>query len=539
MRKILVPPLLFVLLLIGCGERTEQMRALLHEQDSLNRAFVPFTTDSTVRLLADYFDHHGTNYDRVWAHYLLGSALRDMREAPAALAAFQHAAELADTTAGGDSIFSLLAKIHGQMGEIFDRQYLPQQSKQAYEEASRNAMTAGDTLLALLFQRFIVSAYYQQHQFDSIDRFSEHIAYELRRRGDTINAARMLGVAISSNIERDSLEKARNYMDIYEREGDIYDEDGNLRPYLSVYNYYRGLYMLKTNELSKAEQSFRDVLIHTDDMESIKGGYDGLRRLYSKLGQRDSALKYTMLYADANDTCYFHQSREETVNMQSLYHFERVQRIAHQKTMQLERTKSNAVVICACLFSIIIGLVTAFYTYRKRKMKEFIKRQHSYVIAQEEIEKLEREIEEEKERLAQSGVEITGQQRKISDLTEEIAQMKYHLSCLRPEGKLLDTIKNLVRARISMSAMDWKDVMAYQEENDPLFLSRLGEACSSLTSLETKLCILTRMGISVGDIAILMDKSVAMISKTRNHLMKKIFNSSRGAKGFDDRIRQL
>ena len=44
MRKILFLPLLFFLLLFGCGGRTERMRTLLLRQDSLNRAYVTFTT---------------------------------------------------------------------------------------------------------------------------------------------------------------------------------------------------------------------------------------------------------------------------------------------------------------------------------------------------------------------------------------------------------------------------------------------------------------------------------------------------------------
>ena len=63
------------------------MRTLLHEQDSLNRAYQHLSLD-TIHQLTDYFDRHGPNYDRVHSHYLLGSALRDLREAPAALDAY-------------------------------------------------------------------------------------------------------------------------------------------------------------------------------------------------------------------------------------------------------------------------------------------------------------------------------------------------------------------------------------------------------------------------------------------------------------------
>ena len=69
MRKLLFLPLLFSLL-SGCGNvRTDQMRTLLHEQDSLNRAYQHLSLD-TIYQLTDYFDRHGPNYDRVHSHYL-------------------------------------------------------------------------------------------------------------------------------------------------------------------------------------------------------------------------------------------------------------------------------------------------------------------------------------------------------------------------------------------------------------------------------------------------------------------------------------
>ena len=538
MRKLLFLPLLFSLL-SGCGNvRTDQMRTLLHEQDSLNRAYQHLSLD-TIYQLTDYFDRHGPNYDRVHSHYLLGSALRDLREAPAALDAFQQAAELADTTAGGDSIYALLAKIHGQMGSLFNKQYLSLQAKEAYQTAARNAMAAKDTLLALNFLRLVVSSFYQQHQFDSIDRFSERIAYELRRRGDTVNAARTFGVAISANIERDSLEKAKAYMDIYEQEGEIYDGNGNVLPYLSIYNYYRGLYFLKKGEPTEAERLFRDVVLHADDIEQLKGGYDGLRRTYTILGRRDSALKYTTLYADANDTCYFHQTREETLNMQSLYDYGRIRNLADQKSLQLEKTKSHTVVLGAFSLIVIFGLITVLYLYRKKKVREIIQKQLSYLIAQDEIKELELRIKEEKEQVAQSTMKRQEQQQAIHDLTQEVGQLKYKLLTLRPKGKLHDTLKNLARTGIGLCPSDWNEIMDFMEENDPLFLPKLNKACPTLTIMETRLCILTRMGYSVGDIAVLMDKSVQSISKGRNHLMKKIFNDSNGAKPFDTKIQQL
>ncbi len=55
--------------------------------DSLNRNYIPITTDSLLLQATAYFDSHGTPNERLRAHYLLGCAYRDMGEAPQAIEA--------------------------------------------------------------------------------------------------------------------------------------------------------------------------------------------------------------------------------------------------------------------------------------------------------------------------------------------------------------------------------------------------------------------------------------------------------------------
>ena len=538
MRKILLLPFLFSLLM-GCGDgRTDQMRALLHEQDSLNRAYQPLSLD-TIRQLTDYFDHHGTNYDRVHAHYLLGSVYRDMGEAPASLASFQHAAEVADTTAGGDSLYALLAKIHGQMGILFIRQYLPQQAEEAFWEASKNAKQANDILLALDYQRYIVSTFYQRQLFDSIDIFSEQIADELRTLGDTVRAARSLGVAISSNIERDSIEKARRYMDIYEREGDIFDEDNHIRPELAVYNYYRGLYYLKKGDYPLSERLFRQALAHPMDKEQVKGGYLGLRKLFTALGQRDSTLKYTILYADANDTCYARQAREETANMQALYKYERVSRLASQKTLQLERNKAYTVIIVSIFLMAILGVAVSFYLYRKKKKQQLMQAHFRYHLAKTRLETLEKEQKNEKEKESIHHLDNDEIVKNIRQLEVEIVQLKRRIKEYRSENGLIDIIKKMATIGIGLMPSDWKDIEDYFFKEDPSFLPNLTNRYSNLSLFEQQVCMLTRLGFQVGEIASLLEKHISIISRIRKDLMDKIFHQKGKTKSFDFKIRSL
>ena len=80
----LLPCLL--LTVTGCTDPQEarEMRLLMEQADSMNRNYVPFTTDTVARRVAGWYDRHGTANERVRAHYLLGCAYRDMGEAPQA-----------------------------------------------------------------------------------------------------------------------------------------------------------------------------------------------------------------------------------------------------------------------------------------------------------------------------------------------------------------------------------------------------------------------------------------------------------------------
>ena len=525
MRKLLILPLLFFLLM-GCGDgRTDRMRALLHEQDSLNRAYQQLSLD-TIRQLTDYFDHHGTNYDRVHAHYLLGSVYRDMGEAPASLAAFQHAIEVADTTAGSDTLYALLAKIHGQMGILFIRQYLPQQAEEAFWEASKNAKQANDILLALDYQRYIVSTFYQRQLFDSIDIFSEQIADELRTLGDTVRAARSLGVAISSNIERDSIEKARRYMDIYEREGDIFDEDNHIRPELAVYNYYRGLYYLKKGDYPLSERLFRQALAHPMDMEQVKGGYLGLRKLFTALGQRDSTLKYTILYADANDTCYARQAREETANMQSLYDYSRHEKEALEKTAEAQRLQKMAIILLGALLLTLF----LFWIYRKRKELRFMTMKMDLLTMRQQLGNRERELEKAEQRNDTTKEEITALKGQINTLRSEMNRMRLKE----------DIAKSLHRTSLlncSMSDYEWEDVDAYFSENDPDFLALIQDGEDKLSDMEGKVCLLIRLGLSNKDMAVLLNCSSQSLSNLRSSLAQKLFGGKVQTRSIDQKIR--
>ena len=141
----------FILLLafVCCTNEADRnrMRAGLDSINIRNRSGQPFTV-SDVQPYVSFFDEHGTANDRLLAHYLLGLAYYDHGEAPMALECYQKAAECADTTAA-DCDYAQLARVYGQMAQVFYSQGLYHEQLQNTKVSVKYAWKGKDTLLAL------------------------------------------------------------------------------------------------------------------------------------------------------------------------------------------------------------------------------------------------------------------------------------------------------------------------------------------------------------------------------------------------------
>lgn len=136
-----------------------RMRLGLLRTKAQNSAGVMFTSDSVMRNIVEYYESEGDADDRMLAYYLMGSVYRDLGDSPLALQYFNKAAEQADTTSA-DCDYRLLCRIHGQAANLFLKQEIPYYALKEFAVAERYAMTAGDTLSALVFHEQRANAYY-------------------------------------------------------------------------------------------------------------------------------------------------------------------------------------------------------------------------------------------------------------------------------------------------------------------------------------------------------------------------------------------
>ena len=138
--------------------RSVRMRYQLLRHQAMNKAFVPFTSDSLMLDVTDYYDRHGTANERMQAHYLLGCVYRDMKEAPHAIDCYLDAIVKADTTRN-DCDFRTLSSVYSQIADLYHQQLLLSYEIEARRQAHKNALLAHDTLRAISDLKLSASAY--------------------------------------------------------------------------------------------------------------------------------------------------------------------------------------------------------------------------------------------------------------------------------------------------------------------------------------------------------------------------------------------
>lgn len=196
MRRLLLLVMVFPLLMVSCSRGGKELAAKLHLADSLieaepdsgvallvslreqvedaskanryryqlllakamNKAYVPFTSDSVMKDVAQYYDHHGSPNEQMMAHYLLGCAYRDMGSLPQALLQYEEAISQADTTSE-DCDFKTLGRIYGQAADILCDFQQPKDLLEYSRKARRFALMGEDTLSAISAYEHMADAY--------------------------------------------------------------------------------------------------------------------------------------------------------------------------------------------------------------------------------------------------------------------------------------------------------------------------------------------------------------------------------------------
>ena len=523
--------------------QSQKMRYELLRHKAMNKACITFTSDSVMKEVVDYYDHHGSANERMLANYVLGCVYRDMHEAPMALEYYNKATEQADTTAA-DCDYGTLYRVYSQMGFLFSKQYLPYQLLDAFGKAEKYAYLAKDTLNAIINYQNRENAYSYLGNKDSVIAINLHAATMFKQIGNNYAAAIAFGCNYNYYVEKEDTLNALKTFKAYFSTG--YEGNSEYEDSKAYVLCQKGTYYMFTAQLDSAYNNLQQSLRLCKSYSIKAATTKALAQYYAKVNQPAMAMKYALQSSEYNDSDLIEARKTQLQQVQAMYDYSRNQEVAKRAEQKAKRSmQMNYMIVLACIMLFLL----LSYIYRKQLALKKKKIAVSKLLYEDSLLKLKR-LQDEKAKLVSENDNklvqiITEKEKTINKLKAEIndIQEKYSLSSMSDvELALMDSsiykkIKFIeVHPKKNMSEEDWKELADTVEKAIPNFIPRLK---NKLSDKDYQICLLIRLGFSTSLIARLLDLSVAAISKSRKTMLKKICGKIGKPKDFDEYVRHI
>ena len=520
--------------------QSQKMRYELLRHKAMNKACITFTSDSVMKEVVDYYDHHGSANERMLANYVLGCVYRDMHEAPMALEYYNKATEQADTTAA-DCDYGTLYRVYSQMGFLFSKQYLPYQLLDAFGKAMKYAYLAKDTLNAIINYQNRENAYSYLGNKDSVIVINLHAATMFKQIGNNYAAAIAFGCNYKYYIEKKDFINAKKAFEAYNSTG--YEGNSNYEDAKAYVLCLKGTYYMFTGQLDSACYILQQSLKFCKSFSNKAATTKALAHYYAKVNQPSLAMKYALQSSEYNDSDLIEARKTQLQQVQAMYDYGRNQEIARMAEQKAKRsTQMNYMIVFAC----VVLFLFLSYVYRKQLALKKKRIAASKLVYEDSLLKLKRLQEEKAQLVAEKDKKlaqiITEKENAISKLVSEIhdIQNRYSLSSISDADLVLKNSSIYKKIQCieahpleEMNEEDWTELADTVEELIPNFIPMLKNRVSDR---DYRICLLIRLGIPASLMARLLNLSDAAISKSRKTMLKKLCGKVGKPKEFDEYV---
>ena len=372
--------------------QSQKMRYELLRHKAMNKACITFTSDSVMKEVVDYYDHHGSANERMLANYVLGCVYRDMHEAPMALEYYNKATEQADTTAA-DCDYGTLYRVYSQMGFLFSKQYLPYQLLDAFGKAEKYAYLAKDTLNAIINYQNRENAYSYLGNKDSVIAINLHAATMFKQIGNNYAAAIAFGCNYNYYVEKEDTLNALKTFKAYFSTG--YEGNSEYEDSKAYVLCQKGTYYMFTAQLDSAYNNLQQSLRLCKSYSIKAATTKALAQYYAKVNQPAMAMKYALQSSEYNDSDLIGARKTQLQQVQAMYDYSRNQEVAKRAEQKAKRSmQMNYMIVLAC----VVLFLFLSYVYRKQLALKKKRIAASKLVYEDCLLKLKR-LQEEKAQL--------------------------------------------------------------------------------------------------------------------------------------------
>jgi DNA-binding CsgD family transcriptional regulator len=429
------------------------------------------------------------------------------------------------------------------MADLFYYQRSPKFAKEANLNAIHIAMKCNDTLAILNFYSHLASIYDLTGRYDSVLHIGQE-SYNIHMKlGYEKQAYAVLPSLFATYLNNGQYEKAKPLMDLFETKMNLSDDSVNTSKKRILFYYYKAKYYNGINKVDSALYFYKKFLNNSNKSVYYENAYKGLMEVYHKLGKPDSVMKYSLLFANANDSACLISSAEEINRANALYNYNTSRRQADAMKQKAERYKytitiGSILAILAVLFAIYIII-----RYRRNAKKEFLELNTRYFetldkynqsekdlrMLNDDINKFKTEKEKENESLRQAMAQYTNS----NEIKEEWDAEKYILHC-----DVIRDLHNMATKGISASNVNWSKLTNLVSLHLSPIYSHITKSEYKLSDREILVCILIRLQFLPLEIAVLFNCSKQIVSNIRTNINRKLFQQE-GTKTLDSNIKRL
>ena len=494
-----------------------------------NKCDTVFNDDSLQKELVKYYDHHGTPNERMTAHYLLGRVYSDMGEAPLALQCFLDAVASADTTSQ-DCDFNTFFRIYGQIAMVYRSQCMSNEELAAWNQYSRFARKSGDMYNYIRGKEMTIGSYYDMGDTVSCLRITELCRKEFTEHDMPQEAASVFPSAIYIHLLNSNYEKAKEMMEVFEKESGLFDSLGNIEKGRESYYYSKGLYYLGVKEYDTAEYFFRKLLCFhfNHDFQANKG----LMSLYKKRNIIDSISKYAELYVDSEDELLSENQAEAVAQTAAYYKYNRLQKESEELAVKAEKSKWMSRLLFMLFFLIAVVSAYLFYLYKRKQKEKMEKLGIDYTNLMSKYRQACHETEKLK---SDKGEALREKENENSQLKFQLDRMKNIFEDLSPDMKKMALSKSEIVQKFKDMTIpmvppvlpckkDWKLLMETMEYTNPSLYRKI-ILSDNLSPQEKYTCLLTMLNFSSSELTVLLDTSKQRVANIKASANYKLFGN--------------
>lgn len=520
--------------------KAQRMRYDLLYHKAMNKAYIDFTSDSTMLAVVDYYEHHGTANDKMLAYYILGCVYRDMHETPMALEYYNKATEQADTAAQ-DCDYATLCRVYSQMGVLFSKQYLPYQELFSFEKATHYAYKAHDTLNAIRYYYNKTGAYTYLDNEDSAIIVNTRAAELFRKHGYDRDADIAFGCNYVYYLKRNNIDKAKKAFEAYNRVN--FAGNQNYEDSYAFLLYEKGLFFLQTKQLDSAYCKLNESLKFSKSFSNKAITTKTLAQYYLKRNNPILAAMYAMKSTEYNDSDLVRVRKTQLHQLQAMYDYSRNKRLAMVAEQKSEKRIMVIYVVILC--SIILFCLSIFiYKLQMNKKNHRISLiQQLYNDSLLKLQSNQRELQRVKdlnelEVIQQKEEIIMNLKNTIKDIREKFSgSLLTDTDIILQNSAIFRKIQFIIlHPKEKLSNEDWIELSDLIEQLIPSFPQMLK---NRLTEKEYHICLLIRLHISPSSISNLVGLSNSGVSLSRKRMLEKVCGKDGTAKDFDKFILSL